>query len=80
MAQIKGRVSQVIGPVVDVTFQSEGGENVNLPAINEALIVKRPDGRDLIIEVQQHIGENTVRCVAMDYTDGLSRGVDATVT
>ena len=80
MAQIKGRVSQVIGPVVDVAFQAEAGENVSLPAINEALIVKRPDGRDLIIEVQQHIGENTVRCVAMDSTDGLSRGVDATVT
>ena len=80
MAQIKGRVSQVIGPVVDVAFASEAGEDVSLPAINEALIVKRPDGRDLIIEVQQHIGENTVRCVAMDSTDGLSRGVDATVT
>ena len=44
MAQIKGRVSQVIGPVVDVAFQAEAGENVSLPAINEALIVKRPDG------------------------------------
>ena len=71
-----GHISQVIGPVVDVTFTSEAG----LPAINEALTVKRPDGRELIIEVQQHIGENSVRCVAMDSTDGLRRNLEVTAT
>ncbi len=71
-----GHISQVIGPVVDVTFSNE----VGLPAINEALTVKRPDGRDLIIEVQQHIGENSVRCVAMDSTDGLRRNLEVTAT
>jgi len=71
-----GHISQVIGPVVDVTFAAEAG----LPAINEALTVKRPDGRDLIIEVQQHIGENSVRCVAMDSTDGLRRNLEVTAT
>ena len=71
-----GHISQVIGPVVDVTFNNEAG----LPAINEALTVKRPNGRDLIIEVQQHIGENSVRCVAMDSTDGLRRNLEVTAT
>ena len=71
-----GHISQVIGPVVDVSFASEAG----LPAINEALTVKRPDGRDLIIEVQQHIGENSVRCVAMDSTDGLRRNLEVNAT
>jgi len=71
-----GHISQVIGPVVDVTFANEAG----LPAINEALTVKRPDGRDLIIEVQQHIGENSVRCVAMDSTDGLRRDLEVNAT
>jgi len=79
MSDIKGHISQVIGPVVDVAFSSATGE-VKLPAINEALTVARPDGRELIIEVQQHIGENSVRCVAMDSTDGLRRGLEAKAT
>ncbi len=70
MPVLKGKISQVIGPVVDVHF--EGG----LPLIHEALDVKKPDGRTLVIEVQQHIGEDTVRCVAMDSTDGLQRDMD----
>ena len=67
-----------IGPVIDVYFDTKGqdAEKV-LPKIYEALHVKRPDGSDLIIEVQQHIGEDTVRCVAMDNTDGLQRGLEA---
>lgn len=74
MSQIIGHISQIIGPVIDVYFDTKGedAEKV-LPKIYEALRVKRPDGSDLIIEVQQHIGEDTVRCVAMDNTDGLQR-------
>ena len=81
MSNNVGHISQVIGPVVDVAFAASGADQqVQLPAINEALTVKRPDGRDLIIEVQQHIGENSVRCVAMDSTDGLRRGLEAIAT
>ena len=52
----------------------------SLPSIHEALKIERQDGRELIIEVQQHIGEDTVRCVAMDSTDGLRRGMSACST
>ena len=81
MSQINGRISQIIGPVIDVYFDTKG-ENPEkvLPRIYEALKVKRPDGRELIIEVQQHIGEDTVRCVAMDNTDGLQRGLEVIPT
>src|SRR5678815_1020236 len=68
-----GRVVQVIGPVVDVAFDS-----AELPEINTALLLTNPsiDKRDdnLTIEVSQHLGEHMVRCVAMDSTDGLIRG------
>ena len=73
MAQNIGKIIQVIGPVVDVSFEREGGE---LPAINHALEVTREGKEHLIVECQQHIGENTIRCVAMDATDGLRRGMD----
>ena len=63
-----GKVSQVMGPVVDVTFE-EG----NLPLINTALTMPIND-RTLTVEVAQHIGDNTVRCIAMSSTDGLKRG------
>ena len=76
MKAVSGRVAQIIGPVVDVAF--EAGDN--LPAIHDALEITRDDGRKLIIEVQQHIGENMVRCVAMDLTTGLRRGMDVRVT
>lgn len=76
MTKIKGRISQIIGPVIDVYFDTEGLEAEKvLPKIHEALTITRPDGSPLIIEVQQHIGEDTVRCVAMDNTDGLQRGL-----
>ncbi len=75
MAQNIGKIIQVIGPVVDVSFEREGGE---LPAINDALTVNREGKDNLIVECQQHIGENTIRCVAMDSTDGLRRGMDVT--
>ena len=78
MSQIKGRISQIIGPVIDVYFDVKDldAEKV-LPKIHEALRIDRGDGRELIAEVQQHIGEDTVRCVAMDNTDGLHRGLEA---
>ena len=81
MAEVRGYISQIIGPVVDVHFDIDKAENAkNLPSIHDALKVVRPDGRELIIEVQQHIGEDTVRCVAMDSTDGLRRGLEAVCT
>jgi F-type H+/Na+-transporting ATPase subunit beta len=77
MAEIIGEVIQVIGPVVDVIFGKKGTE---LPQIHDALEIDRGHGRKLIIECQQHIGENTVRTVAMDSTDGLCRGMKVTAT
>ena len=78
MSQITGHISQIIGPVIDVFFDTEGQEAEKvLPKIHDALKIDRGDGRDLIVEVQQHIGEDTVRCVAMDNTDGLHRGLEA---
>ena len=70
-----GKISQIIGPVVDVNFETEG--QLQLPRIHDALEVVHPDGRTIVLEVQQHIGESTVRTVAMDNTDGLKRGLDA---
>ena len=67
-----GTVTQVIGPVIDVSF--EGGKEA-IPPIYTALSVERDNGETLILEVEQHIGEDTVRCVAMESTDGLRRGV-----
>lgn len=81
MTQHIGRISQIIGPVVDVQFSTEGlsAEEV-LPRIHDALEVTHPDGRIIVIEVQQHIGEDTVRTVAMDNTDGLARGLEVRQT
>ena len=76
MANI-GKVKQVIGPVVDVSFASEGS---SLPAILNALEIKRKNGETLVLEVQQHLGEDAVRTIAMDATDGLMRGLDVTDT
>jgi len=81
MSHITGYISQIIGPVVDVHFKlPEEQEAAQLPSIHEAMTVAREDGRNLYIEVQQHIGEDTVRCVAMDSTDGLRRGMEAVCT
>ena len=75
-----GYISQVIGPVVDVHFDL-GANEADLPRIHDALNVDRGEGKKpLVIEVQQHIGEDTVRCVAMDSTDGLRRGLKAVAT
>ncbi|MFN8397746.1 MAG: F0F1 ATP synthase subunit beta [Bacteroidia bacterium] len=73
MAQNKGKVAQVIGPVVDVEFSGEGA---TLPKILDALIVNRQGGSVLYLEVQQHLGENKVRAISMDSTDGLERGME----
>ena len=74
-----GYISQIIGPVVDVCFKAEGKHGADfLPRIHDALELVHPDGRKIVIEVQQHIGEDTVRCVAMDNTDGLKRGLEVT--
>ena len=72
-----GKVTQVIGPVVDVSFDVEGS---SLPNILDALEIDRPDGSTLVLECQQHIGEDTVRAIAMDSTDGLVRGTDVKAT
>ncbi len=77
MAQSIGTVSQIIGPVVDVTFS---GEDNALPKIYDSLEISKEDGTQLVLEVQSHIGENTVRTVSMDSTDGLSRGTEAKAT
>ena len=73
MSDKTGKIAQVIGPVVDVVF--EGDDNI-IPPIYTALKIDRPDGSELILEVEQHIGEDTVRCVAMESTDGLCRGLE----
>ncbi|HID11617.1 MAG TPA: F0F1 ATP synthase subunit beta [Candidatus Latescibacteria bacterium] len=70
-----GKVTQVIGPVVDVVFSDS-----ELPGIHSALEITRSDGTKLVLEVQQHIGEDVVRCVAMDSTDGLVRGTEVRYT
>ncbi len=74
-----GRITQVIGPVVDVEFESG-----KLPPIYNALKLSNPAISDqpgnLIVEVAQHLGERTVRCIAMDSTEGLVRGMDAADT
>ncbi|MBO4756549.1 MAG: F0F1 ATP synthase subunit beta, partial [Bacteroidales bacterium] len=60
MAQALGHIAQVVGPVVDVHFDiSAHNAETELPRINDALEVTRPDGRALVLEVQQHIGEDT---------------------
>jgi F-type H+-transporting ATPase subunit beta len=71
MSMSTGKISQIIGPVIDVKFENAE----NLPKIYDALEVRRENGSVLILEVQQHIGEDTVRTVAMDSTDGLNRGL-----
>ena len=73
MSEINGKIAQVIGPVVDVIFE---GDDTVIPPIYTALQIEREDGSQTVLEVEQHIGENTVRCVAMESTDGLRRGME----
>lgn len=65
---LNGRISQVIGPVVDVDFENY------LPSINEAIDVEMPNSKKLVLEVAAHLGDNRVRTIAMDITEGLVRG------
>ncbi|MDE6693112.1 MAG: F0F1 ATP synthase subunit beta, partial [Muribaculaceae bacterium] len=74
MSEQYGKIAQVIGPVVDVSF--DGADNL-VPPIYTALKITKADGSEVILEVEQHIGEDTVRCVAMESTDGLQRGMKA---
>jgi len=76
MAKVTGKVAQIIGPVIDVEFKSES----ELPRIYDSLEITREDGSILVLEVQQHVGEDTVRTIAMDSTDGLSRGYEVVAT
>ncbi|MEA3463209.1 MAG: F0F1 ATP synthase subunit beta [Bacteroidota bacterium] len=77
MANMIGEIIQVIGPVIDVSFEETGDK---LPSIYEALEIKRENSEKLVIEVQQHVGEHTVRTIAMDSTDGLQRGMKVVAT
>lgn len=70
-----GKVTQIIGAVLDIKF-SEG----NLPEINDAIRITRKDGGELTVEVSQHLGDDTVKCIAMGPTDGLVRGMEAVAT
>jgi F-type H+-transporting ATPase subunit beta len=75
MAQAKGKITQVIGAVLDIRFDE--GE---LPQINEAIRIPLKENGELTVEVSQHLGDDTVRCIAMGTTDGLVRGMDAITT
>ena len=70
-----GKITQIIGAVLDVKF-AEG----ELPEINDALEITRDNGERLVVEVAQHLGDDTVRCIAMGPTDGLVRGMDVVAT
>ena len=71
---VKGKISQVIGPVVDVAFDNKE----SLPKILDALEVTKANGEVVVLECQQHTGENSVRTIAMDATEGLRRGLEVT--
>ena len=77
MAQVKGKVAQIIGPVVDVSFDTSVAP---LPNIYDSLEISKDDGSQLVLEVQSHIGEDQVRTISMDSTDGLQRGADVVAT
>ncbi len=72
-----GKIAQIIGPVVDVSFSAEGSK---LPKIYDALEIRKENGQKIVLEVQQHLGEDRVRGIAMDSTDGLVRGMDVVDT
>ncbi len=76
MSSLKGKIAQVIGPVVDVAFE----KGVELPKIYDALEVFKSDGTRVVLEVQAHVGENSVRAISMDSTDGFTRGMEVIST
>ena len=71
----RGKITQVIGAVLDIRFEGR-----RLPKINEAIRIPTGDGKELTVEVSQHLGDETVRCIAMGTTDGLVRGMEAVAT
>ncbi|RZK75873.1 MAG: F0F1 ATP synthase subunit beta, partial [Pedobacter sp.] len=71
-----GKIAQIIGPVVDVSF----ADDAHLPKIFSALEVTKENGQKVVLEVQQHLGEDRVRAISMDSTDGLVRGMQAVDT
>ncbi len=73
MENLTGKIIQIVGPVVDVSFDLVGDQK--LPSILDALEITRENGDTFIVECQQHIGESTIRCISMDSTDGLTRGM-----
>ena len=76
MAELNvGKLTQIVSAVIDIKFP-EG----KLPEINEAINVPLKDGGKLVVEVAQHLGDDTVRCIAMGPTDGLVRGMEAHAT
>ena len=76
MSTIKGKISRVIGPVIDVSFD----HGVELPEIMGALEVVKEDGTKVVLEIQQHIGNDSVRSIAMDSSDGFRRGMEVIAT
>ena len=77
MSENLGKISQIIGPVIDIIFEKSDQE---LPKIYDALEIVKDNNEKVIVECQQHIGENTIRAVAMDSTDGLKRGLKVQTT
>ena len=77
MSKVTGKVAQIIGPVVDVVFDSQAAA---LPKIYDSLEIIKKDGSKLVLEVQSHVGQDTVRTISMDSTDGLSRGQEVVAT
>ena len=75
MAENIGKITQIIGAVLDIKFP-EG----QIPEINEAIEITRKNGERLVVEVASHLGDDTVKCIAMGPTDGLVRGMDAKAT
>jgi F-type H+-transporting ATPase subunit beta len=73
MSKLKGKISQIIGPVVDISFDN----TEKLPNLLDAIEVIKEDGSKVIFECQKHIGEDSIRTIAMDSTDGLTRGMEA---
>ncbi len=76
MSNVKGKIAQVIGPVVDVSFEKD----TKLPKILDALNVTKEDGTVVVLEVQKHVGDDTVRAIAMDSSDGFTRGMEVVAT
>ena len=69
-AASKGKITEIKSAVVDARFSAEEG----VPPVNHALVVEREDQEDLVLEVARHLGDEEVRAIAMDSTDGLRRG------